>query len=75
MDPRALIANIGHLEEIRVQSTLSHSVLEERLVRAGFKAFIVERDEALGGLMKRIHHELMGEEKDIQKKLKKLVRP
>jgi heterodisulfide reductase subunit A len=53
---------------------LSGMTAAKELSRQGFKAYIVERDEALGGLMKRIHHELVGEEKDIQKKLKMLIK-
>jgi heterodisulfide reductase subunit A len=52
---------------------LSGMTAAKELSRQGFKAYIVERENALGGLMKRIHHELMGEEKDIQKKLKKMI--
>ncbi|UCE75542.1 MAG: CoB--CoM heterodisulfide reductase iron-sulfur subunit A family protein [Methanomassiliicoccales archaeon] len=44
------------------------------LSKQGYETFIVEREDELGGLMKRIHYELMGEEKDIQKKLKEMVK-
>ncbi|UCG70623.1 MAG: CoB--CoM heterodisulfide reductase iron-sulfur subunit A family protein [Thermoplasmata archaeon] len=43
------------------------------LSRQGYEAFIVERENELGGLMKRINYELVGEEKDIQKKLKEMI--
>jgi heterodisulfide reductase subunit A len=44
------------------------------LSKQGYEAYIVERENELGGLMKRIHYEMMGEKKDIQKKLKDLIK-
>jgi heterodisulfide reductase subunit A len=44
------------------------------LSKQGYEAFIVERENDLGGLMKRIHYELVGEEKDIQEKLNDLIK-
>jgi heterodisulfide reductase subunit A len=44
------------------------------LSKQGYEAYIVEREKELGGLMKRIHYEMVGEKKDIQKKLKALIK-
>jgi heterodisulfide reductase subunit A len=44
------------------------------LAKQGYEAFLVERENELGGLMKRIHYEMMGEKKDIQKRLKDLIK-
>jgi heterodisulfide reductase subunit A len=44
------------------------------LAKQGYKAYIVEREKDLGGLMKRIHYEMVGEKKDIQKKLSDLIK-
>jgi heterodisulfide reductase subunit A len=44
------------------------------LSKQGYEAFIVEREKELGGLMKRIHYAMIGEKKDIQKKLKELIK-
>jgi heterodisulfide reductase subunit A len=42
------------------------------LSKQGYEAFIIEREAELGGLMKGIYYELIGEKKDIQKKIKNL---
>jgi heterodisulfide reductase subunit A len=44
------------------------------LAKQGYEAYIVERENDLGGLMKRIHYEMVGDKKDIQKKLKELIK-
>jgi heterodisulfide reductase subunit A len=44
------------------------------LAKQGYEAYIVERENDLGGLMKRIHYEMIGDKKDIQKKLKELIK-
>jgi heterodisulfide reductase subunit A len=44
------------------------------LSKQGYEAFIVEREKELGGLMRRIHYAMIGEKKDIQKKLKGLIK-
>jgi heterodisulfide reductase subunit A len=44
------------------------------LARQGFEANIVERENELGGLMKRIHYEMIGEKKDIQKTLEEFIK-
>ena len=45
----------------------------KELSNQGYEAFIVEREPELGGLMKKIHYELIGKEKDVQKKLNELI--
>lgn len=44
------------------------------LSKQGYEAYVVEREKELGGLMKRIHYAMIGEKKDIQKKLKELIK-
>jgi heterodisulfide reductase subunit A len=53
---------------------LSGITAAQELSKQGFEAFIVEREKELGGLMKKIHYEMMGEKKDVQKKLKELIK-
>jgi heterodisulfide reductase subunit A len=53
---------------------LSGITAAQELSKQGFEAFIVEREKELGGLMKRIHYEMVGEKKDVQKKLKELIK-
>jgi heterodisulfide reductase subunit A len=52
---------------------LSGMTAASELSKQGFEAHIVEREDELGGLMKRIHFEMVGDKKDIQKKLKQLI--
>jgi heterodisulfide reductase subunit A len=79
---RMVVAKAGLLEPLErvpinikpsgliVGGGLSGMTAALELSKQGYEAYIVERESDLGGLMKRIHHELVGEEKDIQKKLK-----
>ncbi|UCE36744.1 MAG: CoB--CoM heterodisulfide reductase iron-sulfur subunit A family protein [Thermoplasmata archaeon] len=53
---------------------LSGITAAQELSKQGFEAFIVERENELGGLMKRVHYEMVGEKKDVQKKLKELIK-
>ncbi len=83
---RMVVAKAGLLEPLKrvpidikpyglvIGGGLSGMTAAQGLSKQGFEAFIVERECELGGLMKRIHYELMGEKKDIQKKLKELIR-
>ncbi|UCE75541.1 MAG: CoB--CoM heterodisulfide reductase iron-sulfur subunit A family protein [Methanomassiliicoccales archaeon] len=53
---------------------LSGITAAQELSKQGFEAFVVEREKELGGLMKRIHYEMVGAKKDVQKKLKELIK-
>jgi heterodisulfide reductase subunit A len=77
---RMVIAKAGLLEPltgvpIEVKPTglvigggLSGMTAAQELSKQGFEAFIVEREKELGGLMKRIHYEMVSNKKDVQKK-------
>jgi heterodisulfide reductase subunit A len=81
---RMVIAKAGLLEPltgvpIEVKPTglvigggLSGMTAAQELSKQGFEAFIVEREKELGGLMKRIHYEMVSNKKDVQKKLKEM---
>jgi heterodisulfide reductase subunit A len=81
---RMAVAKAGLLEPLKripidvnssglvIGGGLSGMTAALELSRQGFGAIIVEREAELGGLMKRIHYEMVGEKKDIQKKIKDL---
>jgi heterodisulfide reductase subunit A len=81
---RMVVAKTGLLEPlarvpIDVKSSglvigggLSGMTAALELSKQGFEAFVVEREKELGGLMKRIHYEIVSTKKDVQKKLKDL---
>ncbi len=83
---RMVVAKAGLLEPLRrvpievkpsglvIGGGLSGITAAQELSKQGFEAFIVEREDELGGLMKKIHYEMMGEKKDVQKKLKELIK-
>ncbi len=83
---RMVVAKAGLLEPLKrvpidikpsglvIGGGLSGMTAALELSKQGYEAFIVERENELGGLMKRIHYEMVGEKKDIQKKMKKLIK-
>jgi heterodisulfide reductase subunit A len=82
---RMVIAKAGLLEPLKrvpidvkssglvVGGGLSGMTAASELSKQGFDVYLVEREPELGGLMKRIHYEMVGEKTDIQKKLKELI--
>ncbi|UCG69837.1 MAG: CoB--CoM heterodisulfide reductase iron-sulfur subunit A family protein, partial [Thermoplasmata archaeon] len=83
---RMVVAKSGLLEPLKrvpievkpsglvIGGGLSGMTAAQELSKQGYEAFIVERDHELGGLMRRIHYEMIGEKKDIQKRLKEMVK-